>query len=66
MTISEDVLRAGISNTLDESDLSELGEKYEGKVRDNYTTKDGRRVIVVISPSARFSAGNEGVYRRRE
>ena len=54
MTISEDVLRAGISNTLDESDLSELGEKYEGKVRDNYTTKDGRRVIVVTDRISAF------------
>jgi phosphoribosylaminoimidazole-succinocarboxamide synthase len=31
-----------------------LGTKYEGKVRDNYTTKDGRRFIVVTDRISAF------------
>jgi len=47
------VLRAGLATCLASTDLHELGSKYEGKVRDNYTTGDGRRFIVV---SDRISA----------
>ncbi len=52
----DDVLRDQVGNTLDKTDLSDLpGVKsaYFGKVRDNFTTGDGRRIIVV---SDRISA----------
>ena len=44
MTVSEEALRRGLSLVVEGSDLPELGTKYEGKVRDNYS-KDGRRVL---------------------
>jgi phosphoribosylaminoimidazole-succinocarboxamide synthase len=50
--ISDDILRAQLKRTVDETDFPTLGEKYEGKVRDNYT-KDGQRIIIV---SDRLSA----------
>jgi phosphoribosylaminoimidazole-succinocarboxamide synthase len=46
------LLTAQLDKTLDETDFPTLGEKYEGKVRDNYT-KDGIRTIIV---SDRLSA----------
>lgn len=46
-------VRKGLSLTLERTDLDFLGQKYQGKVRDNYTTPDGRRFIVV---SDRISA----------
>jgi phosphoribosylaminoimidazole-succinocarboxamide synthase len=36
------------------TDLGRLGVKYEGKVRDNYTTPDGRRFIVVTDRISAF------------
>jgi phosphoribosylaminoimidazole-succinocarboxamide synthase len=51
--VSDDMLRAALPHTLDRTDFESLGAKYEGKVRDNYTTGDGRRFIVV---SDRISA----------
>ena len=50
--VSNDVIRAQLARTLERTDLTELGDKYEGKVRDCYT-RGGRRVIVV---SDRLSA----------
>lgn len=47
-------LYAGLNNTLDGSALDELGSKYEGKVRDNYSTRDGRRYIVVTDRISAF------------
>lgn len=44
----------GLKNTLDRTDLDELGKKYEGKVRDNYSTTDGRRYIVVTDRISAF------------
>jgi phosphoribosylaminoimidazole-succinocarboxamide synthase len=46
------LLTAQLGKTLDKTDFPTLGEKYEGKVRDNYT-KDGLRTIIV---SDRLSA----------
>ncbi|MGD8863680.1 MAG: phosphoribosylaminoimidazolesuccinocarboxamide synthase [Myxococcales bacterium] len=51
--VDNDILEQGLSLTLDHSDLSWLGKRYEGKVRDNYSTADGKRIIVV---SDRISA----------
>jgi phosphoribosylaminoimidazole-succinocarboxamide synthase len=54
MTIDDTTLRKGLGLTLDGTDFPSLGEKYEGKVRDNYTTKDGRRIIVVTDRISAF------------
>jgi len=53
MTVSEETLRRGLSLVVEGSDLPELGTKYEGKVRDNYS-KDGRRVLVVTDRISAF------------
>jgi phosphoribosylaminoimidazole-succinocarboxamide synthase len=47
-------IRQGLSLTLDRTDLSFLGTKYQGKVRDNYTSSDGRRFIVVTDRISAF------------
>ena len=46
-------LRSALPHCLEHTDFRALGTKYEGKVRDNYSTHDGRRFIVV---SDRISA----------
>ncbi|HEY3353404.1 MAG TPA: phosphoribosylaminoimidazolesuccinocarboxamide synthase [Polyangia bacterium] len=51
--IDTETLRAQLERTLGSTDLDELGDKYEGKVRDNYT-RDGRRVIVVTDRISAF------------
>jgi phosphoribosylaminoimidazole-succinocarboxamide synthase len=52
MTVSDDTLRA--AHTLAVADLPGLGTRYEGKVRDNYTTADGRRVLVATDRISAF------------
>jgi phosphoribosylaminoimidazole-succinocarboxamide synthase len=52
--VAPDTLRAALPITLDHTDLDALGAKYEGKVRDNYTTRDGRRFIVVTDRISAF------------
>jgi len=54
MPPSDSVLREALAKTLDRTDLDALGRKYEGKVRDNYTTDDGRRFIVVTDRISAF------------
>jgi phosphoribosylaminoimidazole-succinocarboxamide synthase len=51
--VPQDVLEAQLSRTLGSTDFPELGEKYEGKVRDCYT-RDGRRTIVVTDRLSAF------------
>jgi phosphoribosylaminoimidazole-succinocarboxamide synthase len=46
-------LTAALPRCLDRTDLR-LGTKYEGKVRDNYSTGDGRRFIVVTDRISAF------------
>jgi phosphoribosylaminoimidazole-succinocarboxamide synthase len=47
MPVSEDLIRSQLKNTLQTSDLPRLGTKYQGKVRDNYTSeKTGVRTII--------------------
>ena len=55
MAIADDLIRAQLRTTLDRTtlDLPEIVSRYEGKVRDNFTTRDGRRIICV---SDRISA----------
>src|SRR5689334_3557383 len=52
--VDDKTLRAALETTLSETSLDALGAKYEGKVRDNYTTKDGRRYIVVTDRISAF------------
>jgi phosphoribosylaminoimidazole-succinocarboxamide synthase len=51
--VSDDILRAQLGRTLDRTDLPELGEKYQGKVRDCYV-KAGKRIIVVTDRLSAF------------
>lgn len=53
MTLRES-LKQALSVPLDRTNLPELGKKYEGKVRDNYTTADGRRYLVVTDRISAF------------
>ncbi len=50
--ISSKDIKAQIPNCLDGTDFPTLGEKYEGKVRDNYTKGDKRFIIVTDRLSA--------------
>jgi phosphoribosylaminoimidazole-succinocarboxamide synthase len=49
-----DLLRQALGHTLSSTALDALGTKYEGKVRDNYSTADGRRFIVVTDRISAF------------
>src|SRR5436190_22389154 len=51
--ISDDIIKAQLKKTLDKTSLSDLGAKYEGKVRDCYT-RGGRRTIVVTDRISAF------------
>jgi phosphoribosylaminoimidazole-succinocarboxamide synthase len=51
---SHEVLRAALPNTLQVTHFEGLGKRYEGKVRDNYSTGDGRRYIVVTDRISAF------------
>jgi len=53
MTVPPEVLRKGLSKTLDRTDFESLGHKYEGKVRDCYTA-DGKRYIIVTDRISAF------------
>lgn len=54
MSLDDATLQRALTRTLDRTDLSDLGKKYEGKVRDNYTTPDGRRILVVTDRISAF------------
>ncbi len=54
MTVSSAILHDGLKKTLNGTDFPSLGKKYEGKVRDNYSTPDGRRVLVVTDRISAF------------
>jgi phosphoribosylaminoimidazole-succinocarboxamide synthase len=47
-------IRGALKRPLAATDLSALGKKYEGKVRDNYTTEEGRRYIVTTDRISAF------------
>ena len=49
-----DALREALAHPLEGTDFPELGVKYGGKVRDNYTTADGRRYLVVTDRISAF------------
>ena len=59
--VTDEMLRDALSRTLDRTDFDALGAKYEGKVRDNYSStssrahaNDGRRFIVVTDRISAF------------
>jgi phosphoribosylaminoimidazole-succinocarboxamide synthase len=54
MTIDSKTLEQGLSLTLSGTSFDWLGTRYEGKVRDNYSTADGRRIIVVTDRVSAF------------
>jgi phosphoribosylaminoimidazole-succinocarboxamide synthase len=51
--VETDTLRKALPYCLAETDFPNLGHKYEGKVRDNYT-RDGQRFIVVTDRISAF------------
>src|SRR6187399_739398 len=54
MTIAPETLRRGLALTLDHTAFAGFAVRYEGKVRDNYSTPDGRRVLVVTDRISAF------------
>ena len=52
--VTEEALRLALGRTLARTSFPALGARYEGKVRDNYTTADGRRFIVVTDRISAF------------
>jgi phosphoribosylaminoimidazole-succinocarboxamide synthase len=50
--VSNDVIKAQLSKTLEGTNFSDLGAKYKGKVRDCYTRNGGRTIIVTDRISA--------------
>jgi phosphoribosylaminoimidazole-succinocarboxamide synthase len=53
-SVGVDTIRSALAHPLDRTDFPELGKKYEGKVRDNYSAPDGRRFIVVTDRISAF------------
>jgi phosphoribosylaminoimidazole-succinocarboxamide synthase len=52
--LDRDVFQRALKVALEHTSLDALGSKYEGKVRDNYTTKDGRRILVTTDRISAF------------
>jgi phosphoribosylaminoimidazole-succinocarboxamide synthase len=52
--VTEDALRVALGRTLERTSFPALGARYEGKVRDNYTTADGRRYLIVTDRVSAF------------
>jgi phosphoribosylaminoimidazole-succinocarboxamide synthase len=53
-SVSPETLRAALRVPLERTDFPKLGKKYEGKVRDNYTLADGRRILVTTDRISAF------------
>jgi len=51
--LTKDQIFAQIANVLTGTNFTGLGDRYEGKVRDNYS-KDGRRILVVTDRLSAF------------
>ncbi len=47
--ISDKTIRANIKNTINETNFKWLGERYKGKVRDNYTDENNQRRIIIAT-----------------
>lgn len=53
MTLPDDTFEQALRHPLAHTEFS-FGARYEGKVRDNYTTRDGRRVLIVTDRVSTF------------
>jgi phosphoribosylaminoimidazole-succinocarboxamide synthase len=53
-SFSREIIVSALPYVLERTHFEGLGSRYEGKVRDNYTTHDGRRVIVVTDRISAF------------
>jgi phosphoribosylaminoimidazole-succinocarboxamide synthase len=53
-SVTRDTLEQALRVPLEGTDFPKLGKKYEGKVRDNYTLADGRRVLVTTDRISAF------------
>jgi phosphoribosylaminoimidazole-succinocarboxamide synthase len=53
-TVSRQTLQSVLPHVLEHTSLDQLGQRYQGKVRDNYTTADGRRIIVTTDRISAF------------
>ena len=51
--ISEETIRQQLNNTIEKTNFPELGEKYTGKVRDNYM-QGARRIIITTDRISAF------------
>src|ERR1700749_529772 len=52
--VDREIFRRALALALETTSLDALGTKYEGKVRDNYTTPDGRRILVTTDRISAF------------
>lgn len=52
--ITKEQLQAQLQFTLSETNFDFLGTKYAGKVRDNYTTPDGKRILITTDKLSAF------------
>ncbi len=52
--VDQSVFAKALKTTLEGTDFQGLGARYVGKVRDNYTTDDGRRILVVTDRISAF------------
>jgi phosphoribosylaminoimidazole-succinocarboxamide synthase len=55
--VDRSTLEKALAHPLLETNFTGLGKKYAGKVRDCYTTEDGRRIIVVSDRISAFDRG---------
>ena len=53
-SVSRETIQSALPYVLSSTHLEAIGARYEGKVRDNYTTQDGRRIIVVTDRISAF------------
>jgi phosphoribosylaminoimidazole-succinocarboxamide synthase len=53
-TVDEAIIRSALRYPLERTDFPELGRKYQGKVRDNYSAPDGRRFIIATDRISAF------------
>ncbi len=53
-SVSRETIQSALPHVLASTHLDGLGVRYEGKVRDNYTTQDGKRVIVATDRISAF------------
>lgn len=52
--MSKEAFESALEHPLEETDFDALGSKYRGKVRDNYSSADGTRTIVVTDRISAF------------